>query len=220
MMKGFSRILLAIALLAMPLTVFAQDDDVQVIVSEDDMTTLSLPAEWVAAEVFDAGVPSFVFANSEELLDVIMDQESTEEALEAGQIGGQMMLLPLDMLIMSGLDLPDDATAEEIALILIDLLYGDDEDTEEIGEPAVVEVDEGVDVVIFPVTNEDEAKAGIALIYEVSDGVFAVTAASAYIDDYDEDLEALFIEMVASIEYAGTADDLMMAILSAMSETE
>lgn len=220
MMKGFTRVLLAITLLAVPLTVLAQDDDGQEFMSEDEMTTFSLPAEWYAGEVLDAGFPTFTFANSEELLDVIMDQETTDDAAEAGQIGGQMMLLPLDLLTMSGLELPDDATAEEIALLLIDLVFGDDASDDDIGEPVLVEVDEGVEVVIFSVMSEEEAKAGIALIYEVTDGIFAVAVASAYIDDYDEDLEAMFVEIVASIEYAGTANDLMLAILSAMSETE
>lgn len=215
-LKRLIPVLLAILVLVVPLTVWAQDDgeEKHEFVSEDELLTFSYPAEWVAGETPDLGFPAVATASSEDLLAMLLDPTDEEVPPEPGQAAAQVLLFPLDILNFMGVELTEEMTDEDVAMAFITGLMGDDEDAAmNIGDPEVVEIDEDFEVILFPAVDEEEETEGVVVVYEVADGIMLLGVGQTHIGEYNDDLQALFLEVFTSVEYTGSAEELMLGMM-------
>lgn len=208
-------VLLAISALVMPFTALAQDDkDWQTFESEDGLLTVKYPADWHADELLDLGFPAFATANNEDVLADVMDTANEETPAESGQAAVQVLLFPVDVFSMLGVEVTDDMALDEVASAFITGLMGDDEDAAmNIGDPEIVELEDGPEIVVFPALDEEQSTEGIIVVYEVADGILLLGVGSTYVGEFDEDLNDVFVQIITSTEYTGTAEDLMMALM-------
>ncbi len=220
MKKRFAVIVslaLMLSLIAGPASVLAQDggdEDVWLeFTSDDEMLTASYPPDWYAGESQD--LPGLTVANSEAVLTAIM--EGTDESLPAsGDLGLQILLLPVDILTMSGFEITAETTLEELTTIVVEGLLGlgqDAETTTEFGEVEIVALDDEIEAGVMTVTDEVDESNGILVVYEVADGVIGIGVGLAFLGEYDADVEAAFYGVLASVTYEGTSSDLLALIM-------
>jgi len=220
-------LLAVLSLAAVPLTVLAQDGpEMEEFTSEDGSLTLQYPADWVIEPIPpDLVLPGVMMGNTQETLDSMFGEG---ENLAEGQVGIAVLLLPLDILPFMEIELAEEFTVEELTQAMADTFAGSDDEedmeaeateepadaeaTEEatpsVGEIEVVEVNEdGLEVGYVEVTSEDSD--GAIVTYEVAEGVIALVIVGAFPGEYTEEMREQTLAVAGSIQFTGTAEDLM-----------
>lgn len=220
------------------------DAEMETYTSGDELLTFSYPAEWVLSDLSEEemGPPfPFVFlASSQETIDRI----NMGEPVIAGDHGIMVLVVPLDFLTMTGVTLAEDATQGEVAAAAAEWFWSDEpapeegaeepatqateEATEEataeataeapmgdltIGEPEDVEFNDTLTggAATFSTGTED----GVVFVRELGEGLLGVTVAAAYPGEFGDELRQAAQDVAASVEYTGTADALMAAMMAA-----
>ncbi len=233
-------LLVILALVLTPLAAFAQDDEEwQTYTSEDDKLTVSYPPGWVAQEPGEDFPFAGVFlASSEDTMEKLDSEEEIPPA--SGDVGVIVLLMPMEFLNMMGAELPEDVSTEELTTILTNMFTspeGDEgeesvegeqatpeataEGTEateepmeitELGEYEEVDLGEGVMAgLITTATAEDE---GAIIVRETQDGVALVVVGLTFPEEYNEELRDIFTRIAGSVQYTGTAEELMNTMMA------
>ncbi|MBN2304351.1 MAG: hypothetical protein JXQ72_07745 [Anaerolineae bacterium] len=215
-------LLLVVILVASPLAVFAQggDDEMEAFVSEDEKVTFMYPAGWFTSEDPSTPFPAVIVANSETARDKLMSDEDSYP--ESGEVGLFVMLLPSAFLTLAGVEVTEDMDAGDIAEALAVALLAPDEGEEapEFGEPDVLELDDDMGSVGYLTLADSEAD-GVFSAYEIENDVLAIAyIATAAGDlsgdegsDLAEELTAILLDVVVTISYDGTGDELLMQLM-------
>ncbi len=217
MKRFYALSLLAILLLALtPLAVLAQEDpELETYTSEDELLTLEYPADWFVSVPEDIPFPSVAFVNSEEGV----TRFEADEDMQSGDAAYVLLLLPADFLAFMEITLEEDTTITEIALVMVEAFMAPEEDaTEEqiaaieIGEAEEIELTDDLVAALVPVKDFDSE--GSFIVYELSEGLYAIFMVSAYPGEAtDEQLEAGKL-IAASISFEGTAEDVLAAMFA------
>ncbi len=231
-MKSHRSLLVWIALLSLllgPTLALAQDDDEEweTYLSGDELLTFSYPAEWLVldyAEEEEEMGPPFPFvtlAPDQETLDRL---EMDEDFLE-GQHAMAVVILPAPFFTMMMPEaLPEEPTAEDYASQVALMFFGNFEEApaegaEEdplggltLGEPEEVEL--GEDVTGSLVTLLSDTDEGVVIARLLDDDLIAVVVAAGYPGEFSDDLRQIALDVAASVEYTGTADAMMEALLA------
>jgi hypothetical protein len=209
-------------LLAGPFSALAQDGEgkgMQEFVSEDGLLTLQYPVDWFAAQDDTLPFPMVVIGNSEEL----MERNVEDEDLMEGDAGIRVVILPVDVLAMFGAELPEDYELSDVALAVQASFSSDEEDGTEWGEPETIPltVDAAQEVVIeiISMTAVDETAEGVYYVYE-ADGLILIVTAAAYPGEFTEELAALAQDVMATVDYKSTAEELLNALMNPPEEEE
>lgn len=212
-----------LALLAAPLSVLAQDGGKKTadFTSKDEKLTASYPEDWFAAENVD--FPGFTIANSEELLASIMDS-STPSTVQSGEAAFQVILLPEAAMGMMGMEITEEMTLADVVKLFAEGITASDdpESKTTVGEAEVIEIGEGdqkMEVGKATLTNETDKSEGYLAIFMPAEGVYAIAAAQTYTGEMTDELDAIFMDILSTIEYTGTGDDLLNSLMGAGNET-
>ena len=84
------------------------DDEIKLedFTTEDELLTIGYPEDWFIEENdLSDGVPGVMLANSEDALTSMMTDE-TDTNLAEGETGIAVLILPVDMLVFMGIELP------------------------------------------------------------------------------------------------------------------
>lgn len=231
-MKSLRSLLVWITLLTLiisPTLALAQDDDQEweTYLSPDELLTFSYPADWMlldyAEEEEEMGppFPFVVFAPDQETLDRLdMDEPFLE-----GQRAMAVVILPAPFFAMMMPEaLPEEPSAGDYASQVAMMFFGSFEEApaegaEEdptggltLGEPEEVEL--GEDVTGGLVTLLSETDEGVVIARLLDDDLVAVIIAAGYPGEFTDDLRQLALDVAASVEYTGTADAIMEALLA------
>lgn len=216
--------------------------------SEDGLLNFSYPAGWFVYAPSGEGkislaYPLVVFSPSEEPLERI----SVGEDMVEGDKVAAVMILPVGVFALAGLALPDDPTPGDYAAAVAQIYFGGLEEapakgaeemagpagetkgetaeaTEEammggltLGEPEAVELADTLSAGLITFLSRNFE--GVALARHLTDDLIAVTIAAAYPGEFTGDLRQLALDVNATVEYTGTADAIMAAMVAAP-ETE
>ncbi len=215
-------LVVVMVMLVTPMAVFAQGgDDVELVefVSSDEMFKVMVPADWISGEIPDYPFPHVAIANSQDTFDRLMSEEDVDE--EPGDKVMLVTVVPLELLGLTGTMLPEEPTLLELTEALAASFLGYEVGDEEagIGEPEEVELDD--DITVGLVTAVNEEGEGVFLVRELSEGVAVMMFVMAMPGEYSDDLTDLGLPVVASVEYSGTAEELIAAMFGeTSSETE
>jgi hypothetical protein len=209
-------------LLAGPLTALAQDGEdkeMQEFVSEDGLLTLQYPVDWSADQDETLPFPMVMIGNSEELLERSVEDEDLME----GDAGIRVVILPVDVLAMFGAELPEDYELSDVALAVQASFSSDEEDGMEWGEPETISLTvnaaKEVVVEIISMTATDDTGEGVYYVYE-ADGLILIVTAAAYPGEFTEELAVLAQDVMATVDYKSTAEELLNAIMNPPEEEE
>jgi hypothetical protein len=193
-----------IVLLVGPMSVLAQEggDEVETFVSEDELLTFDYPAGWQVREGEDALFDYVMLAPSEEILDYMPETNQ----LLMGDMMIQVSVLPLDIFLVTGLDLTEEYN--NAADLLSALL-----DKEEWGEPEVIEFDVNEDetIEVAHVEATFDFKQDSTYCYKDGDLLFIVSII-VYPGELTEEVDAWGEIVITSIEYTGTSADLLPVV--------
>jgi cytochrome c5 len=213
-------LLLVFVLVLTPLTVFAQDDDeikLEEFVTDDELLTVGYPEDWTieANDIAEAGVPGVMMANSEDALGSMMAEE-TETNLAEGEAGIAVLLLPVSLLGLMGIEVPAEGELDLVAAVeafFTSTLSEEDQDVE-VGEAEEIEFgEEGEEITAAYLEVSDDEVDGAMLLFEVNDGVLALVFVGAYPGEYSDELQAVALAVAESIEFEATGDELMALIM-------
>ncbi|NLX11213.1 MAG: hypothetical protein GXY36_16315 [Chloroflexi bacterium] len=244
-MKRLLSMVILFVLVLTPLSVWAQDDELEweEFTSEDGLLTLSYPADWIIqGALAEDPFPSVVIMNTQEAMDRYMDGE---EPISGDQLV-QVLLLPTEFFTLMGATVEPDAGALELAEAFATSFMGatmaeedmgldeePEDDTEAemsateeamddgeltIGEPEEFEIEEDVTGAYVPVTEGNTEGAFIVTV--VGEGLMAVTFIAAPPGEFTEEQAELGRQIAGSIAFAGTAEDIMNALMGGMGEIE
>jgi hypothetical protein len=213
-----------------PVGARAQDDEEwQEFTSDDEKLTLQYPDGWAIQENGpELGLPGVTLANSDETM------ESMNEGgdLAEGNLGVVIFLLPTDLLGFMGMDLVEDFEAIDLAEALGQSFAEQEPDssgmatdepemavTEEssgpqVGEPETFETEDGLEIGYVSVT--DESSEGAILAYELKEGIVVLAVVGAFPGEYSDDVRDQVLEILDSVQYEGTGDELMNALMGGM----
>ena len=216
-LAGMLGLVLVFILATGPASVLAQDgdndDEWLEFISGDETLMASYPPGWSIEESLD--LPGFTVANSEEVLVAIM--EGTDPDLPApGDQALQVLLLPVDLMTMSGLEITEDTTLEELTVLLVQGLLGlgiDEESSTRVGDVEIVELGDDIEAGVVSLADEVDESEGMLSVVELGDGVLSVGIGLAYLGEYDEDVQAAFYGVLASVDYEGTGADLLALMM-------
>jgi hypothetical protein len=219
--------LLVVAVLALtPLVVLAQDDmEFEEYTSEDETLTLSYPKDWFIEEAgAEVGTPGIMIANSEETLAKISGEDDI--AIESGEVAMMVLLFPGDLLGFLGITLTDDTTPVELADTIVRVFMEpetpvDAEETPEaveIGEAEELELDE--DRTAGYVEVADNETEGAFIIFELKDGIVLISYVATAPGEFEQEYADQLKVVAGSVEYTGTAEELMAAIMGGAMEDE
>jgi hypothetical protein len=223
-----SLLALAALVVSVPLAAFAQEEpEMKDFVSEDGLLTVSYPADWFIEEnAADVSFPGVMIGNSEETLAGIVS--GSDEEIQPGEAGMIMILIPADFFAFLGVDVSEETTPDDLATIVVENIFGTESSTDEseataeptaaateeaipeFGEATVVDLTEDLQAGYVAVT--EAATEGAVIVFQ-ADGIVVITIAVAYTGEYTEEVDALALAVAASVEYTGTADDLMNALM-------
>jgi hypothetical protein len=222
MMNKTLRLLLLACLLLMSLSSLAlaqaQDEEEDWVLFEDEsgLFTVEHPSDWFA--LGDEEVPGITLSNDEALLDpAAADQEA-----ESGQIRIQAAFFPTDFLALMGVALDDESLSEADKLTLItQTLMTNAQDPNstpdpESGDPVFgeafeLELEDETLLALIPVTQESNNAEGYFTAFEVAEGIYVIANIGAFTDEMTDETRDLAIEILKSIEFTGTVEDLMAA---------
>ncbi|MBN1966012.1 MAG: hypothetical protein JW910_15290 [Anaerolineae bacterium] len=217
---GLLSVLVIASFVLGQIAVFAQDGpELEEYVSEDELLRLMLPAGWFADVMEDFPFPGVIAFNSEEAL----AKMETSENFTPGEAGLLVWVLPAEFLAFGGFPLPEDTTLEDATLT--DLATGfaavfmepEEDATEEelaaleIGEAEEIELDD--DLMAGYVTVKDLNEEGALVLRDLGEGRFAVVFTAAFPGEFTEEQAEMVKVVAASLEYDGTADELMAAFM-------
>lgn len=187
----------------------AQEDDWQEYISDDGYLTASYPPDWVVGEAPDLlGVR---FASNQAALDRADDTESVIP--ESGDLVASIIVLPVDLLAVLGVEATTDTSQEELTLALADAATGDSDnpDVLQLGDPIEVELEDDETIIIAPITGADLNQAGFIVAW-INDGIAVIGIASGFDAEFDDEAQATLLEIILTTEYSGSAEDLMASM--------
>jgi cytochrome c5 len=228
------RLLIALALLALivtPLAVMAQDTEpeMETFTSEDETLTVSYPAEWQAKEGVDLPFPNVIFASSEETMTRL---DADEDPISGDQVFF-VMIIPTDLLTMVGQELPAEPTILDLTNAFAAFWSGageeemeeaaateepTDEDMEatpeaeiQVGEAEEIQV--GDDLVVGLATVTNDVSDGAVLVRDLGDGLLGIVYSATFPGEYEDAQTELAQQILASMAYTGTAEDILSAMM-------
>lgn len=219
-------LVVVLAMAVSPLAVFAQGGDkVELVeaVSEDETLTVSVPADWVITPVEDYPFPYVMAVNTQDAADRFM---SEDDGLEEGDQFLMAMVVPVAFLGLMGAALPENATVVDLTAIFATAFIGsedddsmdDDDDSESVvGEVEEVELSD--DITGAYVTMSDKEAEGAMVGVDLGDDLLAVVIVAAYPGEFTDELADLAKQAAATLEFTGTAEDVM-AIFAPPSDGE
>lgn len=197
-------VILLIALLAMPIAGFAQDEDTEEIpegfatfTNEDETVTFIHPEDWF---VSDLGISAFALTTDEGLM------ESGDVMLETGEAIITILMVPSSQLsfLVTDVDLESETLYEDVANGFVAVLQEDEEVT--YGDPELVEVEDS-EFAYYRSAVEDQDPEGAVYVYRLQEDVFVVMFA-AYAEGEFEDEEETVLLILESLEFTGDPDEL------------
>lgn len=198
-------VILLIALLAMPMVGFAQDEEEELpegfttFTNEAETIEVSYPEEWAISE--EDGV--LLLGSSEELL------ESTGDLVpEADDVILSIFLLPTEFagFIVEGVDPESETYLEDFATGLTESLGEDEEDPFEFGEVELIGDEEEPDIARIGLLNTEIE--GYYYVFLAADDVLAIATTAGAVDDFYENYTDISDAIIESFVFTGTAADL------------
>lgn len=206
-----------------------EEPEMQVYTSPDGFLTLSYPVDWIAQESdFLYGV---AIVNSQDVLDLFEEQAESEESIPmpSGAVFIDVTLASLETFQSFGMAMEADMTPEEMLAIFLEFIStppeGGMEATEEPsmdateeagmeeapvpGEIQTLEFEDGRQVAWAPVEYPNESSDAY-LLYQVSEGVFAVVNVFTATGELSQELIDTTVQIAQSVQFTGTTDDLAM----------
>jgi hypothetical protein len=231
-MKRIVSVLVLLALAVAPAAAFAQTEEPETttFTSADGLLTLQIPAGWGAEELpAESGLPGVQLASSADTLDRLI----SGEPLESGEQGVVVMLIPTDLMELIGIPVAQDGTASDLASAFAYSFTGVEPGAAEAtAEPDMMatadpfasnttvsavqteQLSSGVEAA--SVTYADALSEGSILAYELKDGLAVVIISIVVPDEYTDAFHQQIIDLAGSIEYAGTPEDLVVALMGSM----
>jgi hypothetical protein len=216
-------LVMILSLLVSPLAVLAQDDekDPAEFVSADELLTAAYPADWFVSESTD--LPGFTVANSEKMLESVTNSEVNTVAA-SGDVSIEVLVLPAEVMGMMGLTVTEETTLEDLIGMLAEQMAPADtgtEDQTEVGEPEVIEVgegDEALEIGKVSMVSQADKMDGYLVVAEIGDGIYLLAAAMVYTGELTEEVDATLTDILLSVEYAGTSEDLFNQMMGVGAE--
>ncbi|NJL96064.1 MAG: hypothetical protein HC915_21180 [Anaerolineae bacterium] len=178
--------------------------------AEDERLSLLHPENWVIEASEDG--PGVVAANSEAAFDAIAD---TEAEYAPGDVALTILLFPTDYLPLLEIEVEEAFSAVELAEAFAEALFVTTDEglvAPELGEAEEVEVEfEEETLVVGSVELTNAVSAGALVAFELQEGILVIALANTAPGEY-ADFAPIFWRMLASLEYAGNADDLIAQI--------
>ncbi|HML23860.1 MAG TPA: hypothetical protein PKD09_19550 [Aggregatilinea sp.] len=231
-MKRVLSVLVLVALAIAPAAVFAQTEEPETMTftSADGLLTLQAPAEWDSEELpAETGLPGVQLASSPETLDRLINGG----ALESGEQGVVVMLIPTDLMELIGIPVAQDGTASDLASAFAYSFTGVEPGAAEAtAEPGMMatedpfasntnvsavqteELSSGVEAA--SVTYADSLSEGSIVAYELKDGLAVVIISIVVPDEYTDAFHQQIIDLASTIQYAGEPEDLVAALMGSM----
>jgi cytochrome c5 len=219
-MKRLLSLLVLAALVVGPASAFAQEEpQVKVFTSQDGKLTLSYPADWVAGDAGeDVPLPNAVLASSQDAL----DRANAGEDPISGDIMIDVLVFPTDFLALTGAELPEQPQVTDYAKAFADLFVGPEmppagegtptPEAPQSGEPEEITLSENIPAGYVEVS--DSTAEGAFIVYELSDGLLAITFVATFPGEFNEDLAKIAEDVAASVDYGGTVDDVVGPLMA------
>jgi cytochrome c5 len=219
-MKRLLSVLVLAALVMGSVSAFAQQEPpVKEFTSQDGKLTVSYPAEWVAGDAGeDVPLPNAVLATSE---DALNRANNGEDAI-SGDVVIDVLVFPTDYLAMTGAELPEQPQATDYAQAFATLFAGTEApsvgegtptpEAPQVGEPQEITLAENVPAGYVEVS--DSTAEGAFIVHELSDGLLAITFVATFPGEFNQDLAKIAQDVAASVEYAGTVEDVVAPLMA------
>ncbi len=178
-MKRLTLFLSVIALIVAPISLFAQDDEDGLYVTEDGAFAVFLPDDWLAT----GDAEGLFVATSAETLELIQDESDELPVIDSGEIG--IVVVPFSFDLFEFFDLETTASPVEIAEAL---LADEEEDVSLVGEITEVEVGGFPAAMIHVSQAEGELVAIIHRLGPTVLGTTGVVVGDNAFDDVIEDI--------------------------------
>lgn len=217
-------LMLVLVMAIMPLAVLAQDDqEYEEFESEDGLLTASVPVDWVT-HVDDASpLPVLLMLNSEEGLDRILSDVDPGPDDQAVLV----YIFPTDFFTFLGMSISDDMTSLETVEAISEVFFEPPLDEEgNVIEDEIVEMSEAEEIEISDdrtvgaVVVKDAATEGVFITFRPGEGLLALVFGVTMPGEFTDELNEITLAVAASVEYAGSADDMMMALMGGAFEEE
>lgn len=173
----------------------------------DGFFTVVYPAEMIVrpdlAAEFGLPFPSVAFGDSEQTMDMSM----AAEVLEDGAWGIGIIFVPGGMFTQMGL--PEDATLLDKA-IAFSAPEPENAEGYTMGEAMDVTLEDGTPAV--QIEGNGETEDNLIIFFEATDDVYALVPLLTAVDGRTDEMIADWMDTVNSINFTGTADDVMASL--------
>jgi hypothetical protein len=171
---------------------------------EDGLLTARIPECWVV-EADESGSPGLYIASSS---DALMNYFKNQDYLRPGQQAISVLFSPFDASLSEGL--PNSAAQLSQSDLTLQLTaYFLDDEVYDLARPIKLQRPEGQCLTILQLKIPEVQQAGFVLAYPFPDGFFMLAFGAAHLDDYTDELQALLLEIIFSVESSGTLVDLL-----------
>lgn len=212
----YSRLLTLVFVLllaATPLAALAQDGpEFEEFESEDGLFTMEYPAEWTPYADDENPLPNIGFFNTEHGLEAYDNDEDPA----SGDAGILIFVLPTEFFALMGMPITEDMSATDVTEMVAMAFFAQDEEDAgediELGEIEEWELEDGSMVGYLDV--EGDTEEGGFFVFEAGEDLLGIGIVSTFPGEYDDDLYLLAETVVESVEFTGSADDVMNALLS------
>ncbi len=175
----------------------------------DGKLTVLCPDDWLAQDMSaEMGLPGITIANSAAAL----DSATTNQISESGDAAIMVLLLPADLMPMLAPDMTADASVEDLMTIFATQMLSDTSNESDIGPTELITLDSGIQVGYMSITQE--GIDGAMMMFKPAPDILVLGVAMSSTGGFTEDLKALGLEVVGSVNYAGTGADLMNALFA------
>lgn len=246
-MKRLLSVLMLVVLVLSPVAVFAQTEEPtewETFTTDDGLLSVSVPPEWLVEEAGeDIPFPGIVVVNSEDTLAAWNDPESMGPG--AGQVALLTMVIPRDFFRAIGSPLPEDASIVDLTNLLGAFFSTPEGEappeggvtaTEEamaepvgtaeaeLGAPMLGEAEEielGASGIGGYVTYQDVTGQAVYFVRDMGEGLLGIVIAlTAPEDEFTEEYMDLAAQVLGSLAYAGTVEDIMSAFMAPETDVE
>jgi hypothetical protein len=211
-------LLVVFVLTITPLAVTAQDNQIKLqdFVSQDEALTIGYPEGWVIQEndVSVTGTPGVMIANSEEALAAMTSTES-DGSLSEGQSGIAVLLLPVDLLGLMGIEVPTAGEPLDILAVadgfFASMMGGGAETGADISKAEELPLSDEITAGYIKI--KDSTIEGAMIVFELKPGVLTVVFGGAYPGEFTDEFNNTLTAVAQSLGYIGTGDDLMAILM-------
>lgn len=169
--------------------------------------TVDYPADMVVypdlAVEFGMPFPSVGFGDSNETI----EQSLAAELLDAGQWGIGIVFIP--GFLFTEMGMPEDAPLVDLA-IAFTAPEPDNAEGALLGDVEEITLDDGTPAIM--IEGPGETEDNLVVFFEITDGVYVFTSLLSAPDGQTDEMFDMFWATINSLEFIGTAEDMMMGM--------